>query len=45
MAVIWWLASDEKLLGKWKSPLWSRILLGIATIAMALLPLLWLLAP
>lgn len=45
MAVIWWIASDEKLLGKWKSPLWSRILLGIATIAMALLPLLWLLAP
>lgn len=45
MAVIWWLASDEKLLGKWKSPLWSRILLGFATIAMALLPLLWVLAP
>ena len=45
MAVIWWIASDEKLLGKWKSPLWSRVLLGIATIAMALLPLLWLLAP
>lgn len=45
MAVIWWIASDEKLLGKWKSPLWSRILLGIATIAMALLPLLWVLAP
>lgn len=45
MAVIWWIASDEKLLGKWKSPLWSRILLGIATMAMALLPLLWLLAP
>jgi NRAMP (natural resistance-associated macrophage protein)-like metal ion transporter len=45
MAVIWWIASDEKLLGKWKSPLWSRVLLGIATIAMALLPLLWVLAP
>lgn len=45
MAVIWWIAGDEKLLGKWKSPLWSRILLGIATFAMALLPLLWLLAP
>lgn len=45
MAVIWWIASDEKLLGKWKSPLWSRILLGIATMAMALLPLLWVLAP
>ena len=45
MAVIWWLARDEKLLGKWKSPLWSRLLLGAATLAMAALPLLWLLAP
>lgn len=45
MAVIWWIASDEKLLGKWKSPLWSRVLLGVATMAMALLPLLWVLAP
>jgi len=45
MAVIWWIASDEKLLGKWKSPLWSRVLLGIATLAMAMLPLLWVLAP
>ena len=45
MAVIWWLASDEKLLGNWKSPLWSRVLLGSATIAMAALPILWLLAP
>lgn len=45
MAVIWWLASSEKVLGKWKSPLWSRVLLGIATMAMAVLPLLWLLAP
>lgn len=45
MAVIWWLASDEKLLGHWKSPLWSRLLLGSATIAMAALPIMWLLAP
>jgi Mn2+/Fe2+ NRAMP family transporter len=45
MAVIWWIASDEKLLGKWVSPLWSRLLLGIATISMAALPVLWLLAP
>jgi NRAMP (natural resistance-associated macrophage protein)-like metal ion transporter len=45
MAVIWWLANDVKLLGEWRSPLWSRILLAIATLAMALLPLLWLLAP
>jgi Mn2+/Fe2+ NRAMP family transporter len=45
MAVIWWLARDEKLLGKWKSPLWSRVLLGVAALAMALLPILWLIAP
>lgn len=45
MAVIWWIASDEKLLGKWASPLWSRLILGIATISMAALPVLWLLAP
>lgn len=45
MAVIWWLANDETLLGKWTSPLWSRILLGAATLAMVTLPLLWLLAP
>lgn len=45
MAVIWWLARSEKLLGPWKSPAWSRWLLGIATIFMAVLPLLWLLAP
>ena len=45
MAVIWWLAGDERLLGRWKSPLWSRILLGAATLIMAALPLLWLFAP
>ena len=45
MAVIWWLANDETLLGKWTSPLWSRILLGAETLAMVTLPLLWLLAP
>ncbi len=45
MAVIWWLARDSKLLGKWVSPWWSKLLLGIATLAMTLLPVLWLLAP
>jgi NRAMP (natural resistance-associated macrophage protein)-like metal ion transporter len=45
MAVVWWLAKDSKLLGKWVSPWWSKLLLGIATLAMAVLPLLWLLAP
>jgi hypothetical protein len=45
MAVVWWLAKDSKLLGTWVSPWWSKLLLGIATLAMAVLPLLWLLAP
>lgn len=45
MAVVWWLANDRNLLGPWKSPLWSRVLLGAATMVMAVLPLLWLLAP
>jgi Mn2+/Fe2+ NRAMP family transporter len=45
MGVIWWLAKDARLLGQWRSPLWSRILLGVATIAMGVLPLLWLVAP
>jgi Mn2+/Fe2+ NRAMP family transporter len=45
MAVVWWLAKDSKVLGKWVSPWWSKLLLGIATLAMAVLPLLWLVAP
>ncbi|TXN32054.1 Nramp family divalent metal transporter [Lacisediminihabitans profunda] len=45
MAVIWWLARDERLLGRWRSPLWSRILLGVAIVTMAALPVLWLIAP
>lgn len=45
MAIIWWLARDKKLLGEWVSPLWMRILLAIATIFVAVLPILWLIAP
>lgn len=45
MAIIWWLARDKKLLGNWRSPWWSQLLLGIATVLMAALPLIWLLAP
>ena len=45
MAVIWWLARDSKLLGKWVSPWWSKLLLGIATLAMTVLPILWVFAP
>lgn len=44
MAIIWWLAQDRKLLGSWRSPWWSRLLLGGATVTMAGLPLAWLLA-
>ena len=44
MAIIWWLARDRKLLGSWRSPWWSRLLLGGATVTMAGLPLAWLLA-
>lgn len=45
MAVIWWLARDKKLLGEWVSPLWMRIILGIATIFVGILPIFWLIAP
>jgi NRAMP (natural resistance-associated macrophage protein)-like metal ion transporter len=44
MAIVWYLARDKKLLGRWVSPMWSQILLGVATLAMATLPLLWLFA-
>jgi NRAMP (natural resistance-associated macrophage protein)-like metal ion transporter len=44
MAIVWYLARDKKLLGRWVSPVWSQVLLGLATLAMALLPVLWLFA-
>lgn len=44
MAIIWWLARDKNLLGKWASGRSSQILLGIGTLAMGSLPLLWLFA-
>ena len=44
MAIVWWLAKDKNLLGKWASPMWSKVLLGIATLAMGSLPIFWLLA-
>jgi len=44
MAIIWWLAKDKNLLGQWASPIWSKLLLGVATLAMASLPIFWLLA-
>lgn len=44
MAIIWWLARDKNLLGKWVSGRLSQWVLGIATLAMASLPIFWLLA-
>lgn len=44
MAIVWYLARDKNLLGKWASPIWSQVLLGVATIAMASLPVFWWLA-
>jgi Mn2+/Fe2+ NRAMP family transporter len=44
MAIIWWLARDKNLLGKWASGRLSQWVLGIATLAMASLPVFWLLA-
>jgi NRAMP (natural resistance-associated macrophage protein)-like metal ion transporter len=44
MAIVWYLARNKKLLGRWVSPWWSQVLLGVATLAMATLPVLWLFA-
>ena len=44
MAIVWYLARSKKLLGRWASPVWSQILLAVATLAMTTLPLLWLFA-
>jgi Mn2+/Fe2+ NRAMP family transporter len=44
MAIVWWLARSKKLLGGWASGPISQIVLAIATLAMAVLPVFWLLA-
>lgn len=44
MIVIWQLASDKQLLGKWSSPWWSKLLVGLGTLLMISLPLAWLFA-
>jgi Mn2+/Fe2+ NRAMP family transporter len=44
MAIVWYLARDKKLLGRWVSPMWSQILLAVATLAMTALPIMWLFA-
>lgn len=45
MVIVWILARDRRVLGAHRSPRWSQILLGCATVAMAALPLMWVLAP
>ena len=44
MVIVWLLARNKNLLGKWASPRWSQVLLGVATLAMASLPVFWWLA-
>ena len=44
MVVVWWLARDKKLLGRWASGRLSQWILGLAILAMAALPVGWLLA-
>jgi len=44
MIVVWWLARDKRLLGKWVSGRLSQWVLGLAILAMAALPVGWLLA-
>ena len=44
MVIVWFLAKDKNLLGRWASPFWSKLLLGLATLAMGSLPVFWLLA-
>ena len=44
MVIVWYLARDKKLLGRWVSPIWSQVLLGVAILAMTTLPILWLFA-
>ncbi len=41
MAIVWYLARNKNLLGRWASPLWSQILLAVATLAMTALPFFW----
>lgn len=44
MAIIWWLARDKNLLGKWASGRISQFLVAFATLAMGSLPFFWLFA-
>lgn len=41
MVIVWWLARDKQLLGRWASGKASQIVLALAALAMAALPALW----
>lgn len=41
MVIVWLLARNKSILGKWASPIWSQILLAVATLAMFSLPVFW----
>ena len=44
MLIVWFLARNKKILGKWVSPIWSQTLLAVATLAMFSLPVFWFIA-
>lgn len=44
IVIVWILARDRTLLGRWTSPFWSQALLLTAAFAMAALPVVWLFA-
>lgn len=41
MVIVWVLARNKSLLGRWASPIWSQLLLAVATLAMFSLPVFW----
>jgi Mn2+/Fe2+ NRAMP family transporter len=44
MVIVWVLARNRSILGKWASPIWSQLLLAAATLAMFSLPVFWFIA-
>lgn len=45
LGLLWWMARDRRIVGDWRSPAWSRILVGLTLLLLTSLPILWLLAP
>jgi Mn2+/Fe2+ NRAMP family transporter len=44
MVIVWYLARNKRLLGRWVSPVWSQVLMGVAILAMTSMPIMWLFA-